>query len=142
MQSKPPVSVAAFQIPNPADDGTPHSSNAAISLYHVDFEQGQKGAENIGKQFGHQKPKVHNSDGWTIFEQRAEQKGVLYTILDAKKPQADVIIGVRLAWPTLSGNPAGFDQNMRKIFDLLVHNVSGGFGLPPKKDGAVYRRPM
>jgi hypothetical protein len=142
MQSKPPISVAAFQIPNPADDGTPHSSNVVMSLYHVDFEKGKKGVEIIGRQYGQQKPKVRTSDGWTIFEQQDENQGALYTILDAKKPFADVIVGIRVAWPKLSTDFRGWDQNMRKVFDSLLRDVSGGFGKPPKHEGEVVRRPM
>ena len=114
----------------------------AISLYHVDFEEGKKGVEIIGKQYGQQKPKVRTSDGWTIFEQQHENQGALYTILDAKKPLADVVIGIRVAWPKLSTDFPGYDENMWKVFDLLLRDVSGGLGKPPTHEGEVIRRPM
>ncbi|KQZ44209.1 hypothetical protein [Duganella sp. Root1480D1] len=141
MQTKPPVSVAAFQVANPADEGTPHSSNVAVSLFHVDAERGQTAASAIGKQFGALPPTVSTLEGWTIYTQQASQQGTAYTIIDAKKPFADVVVGLRFAWPHLAANPAGYDQSMNGAFESLRRSVSSGFGVPASRPGEVIRRP-
>ena len=52
VQTKPPVSVATFQVGNPADEGTPHSTNVAVSLFHIGTERGQAAAAAVGRSYG------------------------------------------------------------------------------------------
>jgi len=141
MQSKPPVSVAAFQVANPGDEGTPHSSNVAVSIFSVGTERGDAAASSVGQQYGKLPPSVSTVEGWTIYSQEAQQ-GVAYTIIDAKKPFADVVVGLRLAWPHLPGNPSGYDQSMRNAFESLRRSVSYGSGIPALRPGEVLRRPI
>ncbi len=141
MQTKPPVSVAAFQVANPADEGTPHSSNVALSLFHIETERGQAAASLVGKQYGKLPPSVSTLEGWTVYTQEANQQGVAYTIVDAKKPFADVVVGLRFAWPHLPANPAGYDQSMNRSFEALLRSVSSGLGVPAARPGEVVRRP-
>ncbi|WP_139232636.1 hypothetical protein [Duganella sp. CF458] len=141
MQTKPPVSVAAFQVANPADGGTPHSSNVAVSLFHIETERGQAAASAIGKQYGRLPPSISTLEGWAIYTQEASQQGATYTIIDEKKPFADVVVGLRFAWPHLPANPPGYDQSMNRAFESLRRSVSSGLGAPASRPGEVVRRP-
>jgi hypothetical protein len=141
MNTMPPVSVAAFQVENPADEGTPHSTNVAISLFHIETERGKAAVASVGKAYGPVPPSVSALDGWTIYTQQAEQQGVAYTIIDAKKAFADVIVGLRLAWPRLAANPQGYEQSMDGAFEALRRSVNSGLGVPEPRPGEVVRRP-
>ncbi|MEJ1959887.1 MAG: hypothetical protein WDM70_11075 [Nitrosomonadales bacterium] len=79
------MSVAAFQVFNSADQGTPHSTKAAVSLYYPNTERGKAALSVIGRAYGSAPPVTSEVDGWTIFEQHPNQNGAAYTVLDAKK---------------------------------------------------------
>jgi hypothetical protein len=103
-QTKPPVSTLVFQVENPADAGTPHSTNVAVSLMDINTEAGKSAESRIGKQYGPIAPKVASDNGWTKYTQNASQSGAQYTIVDATRHVADVVISIRFAWPELPKN--------------------------------------
>lgn len=140
-QTKPPVSALAFQVANAADEGTPHSTNVVITLFHIDFERGKQAAEAPIRAYGPKEPVVEIRDGWTVYLQEAAQGGVKYQIVDAKRAVADVVAAVRIAWPRLPANPPDYNSRTRKAFDELLKSVSGGLGPPPQREGQVIRRP-
>jgi hypothetical protein len=139
MQTKPPVSVAAFQVLNPADDGTPHSTNVAVSLFHVDHEKGRVAADGLGKLHGSATPEVRGE--WTIYSQVRLQQGTKYSVVDATRSIADVVVLVRFAWPDLPNNPPGYDKQMHAAMAAVQASVTGGLGTVPMRDGEVIRRP-
>jgi hypothetical protein len=141
MQTKPPVSTAVFQVLNPADDGTPHSTNIVVSLLHEDSEKGQRAAAIIGKPYGPTPAEVRKLNDWTIYTQTPNQQGTKYTVVDAKRSMADVVVHIRFAWPSLPNNPAGYSESMRAAMSALQDSVSGGIGPPPPRDGEIIRRP-
>jgi hypothetical protein len=140
-QTKPPVSALSFQVANAADEGTPHSTNVLIALFHIDFERGKQAADAPVRAYGSKEPVVATRDGWTVYAQEATQGGAEYVIVDAKRPIADVVAAVRVAWPRLAANAPDYDSRMRQAFDELLKSVSGGMGLPPQREGQVIRRP-
>jgi hypothetical protein len=98
-QTKPPVSAMAFQVANPADDGTPHSTNVVVSLFDTSTEQGKAAAARVGKPYGPVQPQVRTRGDWTVYSQSASQHGATYHIVDAVRNAADVVVLVRFAWP-------------------------------------------
>ncbi|WP_154668249.1 hypothetical protein [Pseudoduganella violaceinigra] len=140
MNTKPPVSVAAFQVPNPADEGTPHSTNVALTLFHVETERGRAAVSSVGKAYSPKPPVVSTLEGWTIYTQEAKQEGTTYSIIDAKKPCADVVVALRFAWPHLSSDPRGYDKSTSIAFEALRHSVTSGLGTPEPRAGEVVRR--
>jgi hypothetical protein len=139
MQTKPPVSVAAFQVSNPADDGTPHSTNVAVSLFHVEHEQGRLAADGLGKLHGTATPELQGE--WTIYSQVRLQQATKYTVVDAKRNIADAVVLIRFAWPTLPNNPPDYDKTMHAAMAAVQGSVTGGLGALPVRDGEVIRRP-
>lgn len=141
MQSKAPITVAAFQIKNPADEGTPNSSNLLLSLLSPGTKQSDKALEVIGRPYGDAKVQTSKNGGWTIYRQQSHQGATLYTILDAKKPVADVIATVRLAWPKLDKVSAKYEAEMQGLFERFLQSVEGKVGQYVPIKGEVMRRP-
>jgi hypothetical protein len=141
MQSRPPVTVSAFYIPDPAEEGTPDSTNLAISLFTPGVPQAEKAIAAIGKPRGAAPVTTDSRNGWTIYRQDAYQGETLYTILDAKAAKGDVICGVRLAWPHLKGHDSDYDAKMQSLFDALLSSVSGGVGAYEIHKDEIVRRP-
>lgn len=119
VQTKPPVSVATFQVGNPADEGTPHSTNVAVSLFHIGTERGQAAAAAVGRSYGPVAPVSSTVDSGAVYIQQPTQRGLPYLLIDAKKPFADVIVALRFAWPNLSNNPSNHDSTMRGAFEAV-----------------------
>lgn len=141
MKTKLPVAAAVFQIPDSADQGTPDSTNLVINLYQPDSEKAQSLLARFGEKLGDGEPILKSNNDWTIFKQEAKQGSTLYTIMDARKNVADVIVTVRLAWPDLSHNSSSHDQKMETIFETFLNSVRGETGLRKVREGEVIRRP-
>jgi hypothetical protein len=140
LQSKPPVATVAFLALNPADEGTPDSTNVSISLIQPDTDHGRSALSRVGKSYeGDVVASSHS--GWECYSQSAHQKKTTYTILDATKSVADVIVSVRVAWPRLPKNPPSYDSEMRALFDSLLDAIEGNLGAYATKPGEVVRRP-
>ncbi len=141
-QTKPPIAVMAFQIPNEADEGTPDSTNLSISIYTPESEKAQSAVMKIGLSYGANKPEQSLYKEWAIFKQNAKQGNTTYTIIDAKKKVTDVIIGVRVAWPHLERNTSNYNQEMVNTFNTFIESVNGKLGAYEPRPGEVIRRPM
>jgi hypothetical protein len=142
MQTKPPVSVAAFQVFNPADAGTRHSTNVAISVFDVESERGKQAMTIVGRRYGAQEPVVTSEGDWTVYSQQHDQGDMQYAVVDAKKQLADVVVAVRFAWPHLPNNPPQYDREMQEAFRSVLASVKGGLGRPAPREGEVIRRPV
>jgi hypothetical protein len=140
MHSQVPVAVAAFQVPDTADEGTPDSTNVAVSVIQPNSEQGRHAVERIGASYEGKVTK-DSRNGWECFFQQAHQKSTLYTILDAKKSAAGFVVSVRLAWPHPSSNSPDYEGAMLRIFNSLLDSVEVSHGAYPQKPGDIIRRP-
>jgi hypothetical protein len=140
LQSKPPVAAAAFLAPNSADEGTPDSTNIAISLIQSEADQGKSALNRVGKSYEGD-VETSSRSGWECYAQSAHQKKTIYTILDAKKSVADVTVSVRVAWPHLPKNSPSYDSDMKALFGTLLDAIDGNLGSYQIKPGEVVRRP-
>lgn len=142
MQSKLPVAVAVFQLPNAADEGTPDSTNLVLTLFEHGSEKEKTVFAAPVAQLGATPPAVESFGGWTIYRQDAKQGATPYSIWDAKKEGvADVSASVRFAWPHLANNPANYGERMETTFKAFLKSVRGGVGEYKPRDGEVVRRP-
>ncbi len=143
MQSRLPIAVAAFQIPNAADKGTSDSTNVAVSVIDLDSEQGRADRARFGRQYGASPPHSENYEGWVIYRQQAAQRATEYVLLDAVRDAPDLraAVAVRLAWPHLRRNAAGYDDQMDALFRSLLTSVSIKQGPYLPVAGDVVRRP-
>jgi len=141
MQSHAPITVTAFQIHDPADIGTTDSTNIVVSLFQSDSPQAQQAMAMIGKTFGAGPVVTEQYRQWTVYRRQAMQQATPYTILDAKAPVADMICGVRMAWPHLKGHDGGYDAGMEALFRAMLDSVSGGMGAYSLHEKEIVRRP-
>jgi hypothetical protein len=131
METKPPVATAVFQLPNPADEATPESTNLVLILYDLATEKGRAGFERPLPQYGDEPKPESMPGGWTVYRQSGIQNSTQYTVLDAKRTDiADVAASVRLAWPHLPGNPQDYDARMESTFRAFLESVEGHLGRP------------
>lgn len=142
MQSKLPIAVAGFQIPNPADEGTPESTNLVFMLYDLSTERGRAVFEEPIKQYGVESPKIEQFGEWVLYRQEALQGETRYTIIDAKRNNvADVSVSARLAWPHLESNPKTYDAHMESVFRFFLGSVRGELGQYTPRQNEVIQRP-
>jgi hypothetical protein len=143
MQTRMPIAMGAFQIPNAADSATKDSTNLALLLFQAESDKAREKFEAPIKQYGVSAPIAESFGEWTIFHQEAKQGDTLYSILDAKrKSVADVSVAVRLAWPHLAGNSKGYSDEMEAVFRAFLTSLRGGMGSYVPRDGDVIRRPV
>ena len=140
-QTKPPVAVMAFQIPNQADEGTQDSTNLSLSLFTPDSPKAQGALRRIGNSYGIENPKKEKYKNWQTYTQSAMQGKTTYTIIDATKNVADVVVGVRLAWPHLSTNGRNYDEEMKGVIFDFLDSINGNLGEYEPDPNEVVRRP-
>jgi hypothetical protein len=136
MKSRLPVTATAFQIPDPSDAGTPDSTNLVISLYQPSGAEAE--LTHMRSSYAGAVAKKHGA--WNVYTRQINQGSTSYTIIDAEEPCADVICGVRVAWPHLPSH-AGYDEKMQGLFETFLDSIeaqSGAYQLHPDE---VLRRP-
>jgi hypothetical protein len=108
MQTKPPILMTVFQIPNPADDGTPDSTNLVIRFFEHGSAEAREGYAHVADAIGSSPPQPESFEGWTVYRQQGKQGAMEYSIVDAKRDLAGFSAAVRLAWPHSSRNPPDY----------------------------------
>jgi len=142
MQSRPPATATAFQLPDAADAGTPDSTNLVVNLFTPGTPQGDAAIANIGVTRNSAAPvTTEQRGGWTIYSQESHQGQTPYTVLDARATESDVVCAMRLAWPHLKNHDANYDARMRALFDTVLASIGSGLGPYSVPAGAVVRRP-
>ena len=142
MQSKLPIAAVVFQLPNAADENTPHSTNLVLKLYDQNSEKGKSAYAAPVPHYGTAALQLEKWQGWTISRQETQTNGVPYTILDAKRPDVgDVSASARLAWPHLAANPRSYDRDVELRFRQFLQSVQGKPGKYEPQEGEVVRRP-
>jgi hypothetical protein len=144
MQTHLPVAVAVFQVPNRADEATPESTNASVSILDLSTPEGRRAAGKVGKQCGAAVPTRDTSNEWTTFVQDGcpGATPTRYSVWDAQRTVGSLTVAVRLAWPHLPNNPKGYDQDMGRLFHEVLASVYAGDGRYKPKPGEVVRRPQ
>ena len=140
LDTKKPVKTALFQIPNPADQGTPDSTNAAVVFYEIDSPKASAGLQRVRQKYA--KGRKSRVGRWKVFNNDFKQGNTNYFGRIAFCDVADVHVSVTLAWPHLPKNAAGFDSEMEQTFRALLNSVNGALGKYPKEKGGVLRHPL
>jgi hypothetical protein len=124
MQSKLPKAVAAFQIANPADEGTPDSTNLSISLYEATSPEAKASMLSLLGSKAKGKIEKKRYGDWDVLSYSGQQGATTYYIRDAFKPVADCVVMVRLAWPGLPLNPKDYDTRMEETFLSVIDTIA------------------
>jgi hypothetical protein len=140
MDTKNPARVALFQLPNPADEGTPDSTNAAVMLYELDSKMASARYAKVRERY---RNGARSRIGvWETFKSEVKERNTSYSGRVAYRDIADVHVCVTLAWPHLQKNAAGYDAEMEQTFLGILKSVNGALGKFPKEKGGVLRRPL
>ncbi|MGD0189361.1 MAG: hypothetical protein ABSD74_01335 [Rhizomicrobium sp.] len=142
MQSMPPISVAAFQIPNHADDGNPDSTNVAVSNYHLDTDRGRDAL----RKWATEHPAFRTGEAygkWIIHSLGRARGATNYSMLDSEQefPGNKIAVAVRIAWPHLKENAAGYDALMSTTYGRLLDSIYAKWGPYALLPGGVVRSP-
>lgn len=113
----------AFQIPNPADEGTPDSTNLALVAYSLNQPAEKESFEVKKSQRGPGATDQKLVDGWECSTFSAKQKDTSYTDWDCTRIVGQTGVFVRLAWPHLVMNPADYDKDMETALSDVLKSV-------------------
>jgi hypothetical protein len=113
-----------FQIKNPADEGTPDSTNLAVISYYL--REPTAKPENGKKPLGQEQTakKQDLLEGWDCSSFAKLQASTEYEIWDCHRWVAQCGIHVRLAWPHLHKNPPDYDKNMILALSDVLKSVA------------------
>jgi hypothetical protein len=110
----------AFQILNPADDGTPDSTNLVLVAYNLNLPAEKESFEAKKSQRGPGAMDQKFVEGWDCSTFSAKQKKTNYVDWDCSKIVGETGVFVRLAWPRLVRNAPEYDKSMEKsLLDVL-----------------------
>ena len=141
MQTKLPMTTAVFQIPNPADEGTPDSTNLFVRFYDLGSPAARESFEKVGAPIEGAAPKVESIDGWKVYRQVGKQGTTEYSIIDAKRELRGLSASVRLAWPHLATNPPDYAAQMDWLFAAMLRSIHQHVGPYEPRDGETVKRP-
>lgn len=118
-----PIAITVFQVPNPADQGTRDSTNVVVGAYAANSQQAQDALASTKRRFPKTGLATRRQAGWEIESYTGLQGLTRYRLLDGTKVMADKTLFVRAAWPTLPRNAPSYDADMKRAFELLLHDV-------------------
>jgi hypothetical protein len=124
--------VVAFQVPNPADEGTPHSANVAVVVHPEvtgSFENRVREA-SAGVSVIVRLPETA-SDRDALLLSRGQQGSTPYIVVDRVARRAGLDVHVRAAWPILEATTQDwhlrfFSEVNRLMSELTVDGSSIG----------------
>jgi hypothetical protein len=122
-KSDPNVTVFAFQISNPADEGTPDSTNLVFISYYLKDSSAKAAFEKKVSNRGLNALEKRLTDGWTCSTFFAKQGGTEYEDWDCTRILADCGVYLRVAWPHLPKNSPDYDNKMRAALDDVLKSV-------------------
>jgi len=123
-KSTPEKTIFAFEIPNPADKGTPDSSNLAITSTYLKDSVDRDAFEKKGPRMDNGAQERKLVEGWRCGSLSANQKSTQYVIWDCYRIVADCGVSVRLAWPHLPKNPPNYDKQMETVLSDFLASVA------------------
>ncbi|MGB8476175.1 MAG: hypothetical protein WCE61_19005, partial [Candidatus Acidiferrum sp.] len=124
--------VFAFQVPNPADEGTPDSTNLSIVSAYLKNAEDKAAFEKKASTPDHDAQAKKLVEGWQCRSFSAMQKSTQYVVWDCYRVVADCGVSVRMAWPHLPKNPSDYDIQMESVLSDFLTSVSPAKKLPKR----------
>jgi len=116
--------VFAFLIPNPADDGTPDSTNLVVIAYNLKEPSAKTAFEKKESSPEQSAQKGKLVDHWSCTTFSAMQGSTEYKDWDCLRRIADCGVYVRAAWPHLPKNPPEYDKTMETDLAEVLKSVA------------------
>lgn len=122
-KSGPTQTIFVFQIPDPADVGTPDSTNLALTTYNLKDPTMKNAFLQIQSNPNPASKPTDILDGWNCSTFSGAQRQTTYSVMDCSRSLEQVGIRVRIAWPHLTNNPSDYDDSMRSCLVNLLESV-------------------
>jgi len=113
----------AFQISNPADEGTPDSTNLVLIAYNLSEPPEKQSFEEKRSLRGPSAADQKLVDNWDCSAFSAKQGHTSYVVWDCTRTVGQTGVYVRLAWPQLAKNPPGYDESMKAALSDVLKSV-------------------
>lgn len=136
METKKPNQTAAFQVPMFGETDSDPPTNVSVILINPTLPESRQAIGKIGRSYGPSSTTESTYKEWSTFRQIADDSGVKFTVVDAKKNIADVVVWVRFAWPSARNTEA------EPLLMSLLESIKGDLGKYKPRDGEVIRRPV
>jgi hypothetical protein len=115
--------VFAFQIPNPADEGTPDSTNLAVISSYLKDAVSRAAFEKKASDRDPRAREQHLVESWGCSTFTAKQGATNYSIWDCYRIIAECGVHVRFAWPSLPKNPTNYDKQMEAVLVEVLKSI-------------------
>lgn len=113
--------VVGFQIPNPADEGTPDSANVAVVVFDLAVTNNATAFAQRRRDSEGRMPKPLRSGEWTIHTFEGRQAGTIYEVRDAYRTLGKRYgVHIRLAFPELSKTTTAWRRSLEEDFQRLL----------------------
>jgi hypothetical protein len=116
--------VFAFQIPNPAEEGTPDSTNLVIVASDLKQPGAKTAFEKKASNPDQRAQKRKLVDHWLCNSFSATQGSTDYEIWDCFRTVTDCGVYVQAAWPHLPKNPQEYDKTMETRLAEVLNSVA------------------
>ena len=116
--------VFAFQIPNPAEEGTPDSTNLVIVASDLKQPGAKAAFEKKASNPEEKAQKRKLVDHWGCSSFSATQGSTEYEIWDCCRTVTDCGVYVRAAWPHLPKNSPEYDKTMETRLAQVLNSVA------------------
>ncbi|MGB0063489.1 MAG: hypothetical protein WBP85_03515 [Terracidiphilus sp.] len=132
--------VFAFQIPNPADNGTSDSSNLSIIATDLRTDQARDAFQKQSSTDDSTAQQEKLVEGWacSTFSKTQRSTQTQYVIWDCRRIVADCGVSVRIAWPHLPKNPPDYDGQLKTVLSNFLMSIGPFKDLP--KSGVLRRK--
>jgi hypothetical protein len=125
--------VFAFQIPNPADEGTPDSTNVVVVSSHLANDDERAAFQKTANMPKDGPSQRSLTEGWQCWNFSAKQDKTPYQIWDCYRVINECGVHVRDSWPELPKNPSDFDQSMEVVLSELLQSFAPAQKIPSSK---------
>jgi len=143
MQTKAPRTSAIFQIKsNPAEVGTPDSTNLAIFTFEDNSPDATATFQKMVAKAGARASARTRHGAWQLFSRHASQGKTMYQAREACRDVTGAHVFVTCAWPQLPRNPSHYNAEMEAAFLDVLDSMKGGLGAKPHTGGEIVRRPL
>jgi hypothetical protein len=116
--------VFAFQISNPAEEGTPDSTNLVIVASDLKQPGAKTAFEKKASNPEQKAQKRKLADHWGCSSFSATQGSTEYKIWDCFRTVTDCGVYVRAAWPHLPKNAPEYDRTMETRLAEILNSVA------------------
>jgi len=116
--------IFAFQVPNPADENTPDSTNLTIQSFYLRDPDSKSTFEKKSLKQDPSAQERKLAESWDCSSFQGKQGSTTYEIWDCHRVVTDVGVYVRVAWPGLPKNPADYDRKMQATLGEVLASVA------------------